>query len=270
MKILKTLLLSFMVLTTIITTSCAASINLDNHSVTKDLSGIAFQELDISSFFVVRFTQDNRYKVKVTVSERFEPYLISKIVNGKLTISFDTHGRGFKHTDKDKDTALVEISAPSFEKMDLSGAVTMTLAGNWKLDTASLDLSGASHLTGKDLKVNKLMIEQSGASHIEAALSVEKLVVDNSGASHLTLKRLNQKEGKIGFIDVSGASKVDLSEFPFEKMVIDASGASHVKAFPLKKLDAEASGVASIRYVDSSKGISKRLETSGCASISEN
>ena len=265
MKTIKSLVLTIIALTTILVASCAISAHTTGNAVTNELNGIAFENLDISSFFEVKFTQAEQYKVKVTVSERFEPNLISKVENGELVIAIDSRGRGFNVDEQD--TALVEISAPSFRNIELSGAVKMTLEGNWKVDDVSLDLSGASRLTAETLIVDDLTIEQSGASHINAVLSVNLLDVDNSGASHLTLKSLNKNTGNEAIIDVSGASHVNLDKYPFEKVVIDASGASHAKVFPVQKLNAEASGASSIRYVDASKELRKELDKSGASSI---
>ena len=131
----------------------------------------------------------------------------------------------------------------------------------------SLDLSGASRLTAETLLVEDLTIEQSGASHINAVLSVDQLEVDNSGASQLTLNSLNQKCGHRATIEVSGASHVNLDKYSFKKVAVDASGASHVKVFPIQKLKAEASGASSIRYVDASKELRKELDKSGASSI---
>ena len=113
-----------------------------------------------------------------------------------------------------------------------------------------------------------LTIEQSGASRINAVLSVDQLDVENSGASQLTLKSLNQECGHRATIEVSGASHVNLGKYPFKKVAVGASGASHVKVFPMQRLKVEASGASSIRYVDASKELRKELDKSGIASIS--
>ena len=266
MKTIKTLLLTLIALTTILASSCATSAHKSGNVVTKELNGVPFQKLNICSFFTVKFTQAKQYMVKVKVSERFESYLISKVRNGELVIAIDSRSRGL-NVDED-DTALVEISAPSFEEIELSGAVTMTLEGSWKLEDVSLDLSGASRLTAETLLVEDLAIEQSGASRINAVLSVDQLEVENSGASQLTLKSLNQKCGNHATIEVSGASHVNLDKYPFKKVIIGTSGASHAKVFPMQRLKAEASGASSIRYVDASKELIKDLNRSGIASIS--
>lgn len=266
MKTIKNLLLAFIAFTTLLATSCATSAHSSGNAVTKELNGIAFENLDISSFFKVKFTQSEQYKAKVVISERFEPYLVSKIEDGQLVIAIDTQNRIFNV--ENEDTALVEISAPSFKEIELSGAVKMTLEGDWKVDVASLDLSGAAKLTSESLQVQELEIEQSGASQIHATLSVDELDVDNSGASRLTLKRLDQKTGRVATLDVSGSSRVDLDNYPFEKVVVDASGASHVTVYPVHRLNADASGASSIRYVNASNKLSTNLDKSGAASIS--
>ena len=267
MKTIKTLLLTIIALTIITTTSWASTNHTSGNSVTKELNGVAFQYLEINSFFTVKLTQGKQYKVKITVSERFEPYLISEIKNNKLFIAIRTHNERFN--EKKNDIAMVEISAPSFKEIVLSGAVNMALEGNWEQESAMLALSGATKLTANHMKIKSLKIEQSGASHIDAKLTVDELTVDNSGASHLTLKSLYNKTGKVANIDVSGASHVNLGKYSFNKITVDASGASHTKVFPVQQLKAEASGASYISYIDSSKSLQKKLRKSGIASIDE-
>lgn len=267
MKTIKTLLLTIIALTMMTTVSCATASHKSGNPVTKELNGVAFEYLDINSFFTVRLTQSEQYKVKITVSERFEHNLISEIKDNKLFIAIRTHNERF--SEKENDIAMVEISAPSFKGVELSGAVNMTLEGNWELETASADLSGATKLTANKMKIKELSIEQSGASHIDARLTVDKLAVDNSGASHLTLRSLYNQTGKAACIDVSGASHVNLGKYPFKKITVDASGASHTTVFPVQQLNADASGASSISYVDSSNVLQKKLRKSGGASIDE-
>ena len=267
MKITKTLLLTIIALTMMATTSCATTSHKSGNQVTKELNDVAFEYLDINSFFTVKLTQDEQYKVKITVSERFEPNLISEIRNNKLYIAIRTHNERF--SEKENDIAMVEISAPSFKGIELSGAVNMALEGDWELETASVDLSGATKLTTNKMKIKELNIEQSGASHIDAKLTVDVLTADNSGASHLTLKSLYNKTGMTAKIDVSGASHVNLGKYPFKKITVDASGASHTKVFPVQQLKADASGASYIGYIDSTKALNKKLRKSGGASIDE-
>lgn len=266
MKTFNTLFLSGVALTMITLTSSAFP-HSQNGTVTKELNNIAFQNLDIHSFFTVKLTQSKQYRVKITVPERFEPNLISRIEDNKLFLDIKKK----YNTLNRNDNATVEISAPSFKEINLSGIVNMTVEGDWDLENVELNLSGTANLTTDTHKMNikNLDIAQSGMSHINATLNVTNLEIDNSGASHLTLNKSNQDSGNLANIDISGNSQINLSKHPFKVINLDASGNSHIKVFPVQRLNADASGTSSVRYIESSKTLKKNLNTSGCASVAK-
>ena len=270
MKTVKTILLTIMtsVLVLSSTCSCTTSSRSNNRTAHKEINDVAFHKVDISSFFKVTFRKGDQYKVKVQVSERFDPYLVSEINNGKLTIGFDRMKRGF-FSREDENLATVDITAPSFSEIELSGAVTMKLEGEWQLDEVSFDVSGAAKFQGNGIRAKELEIEQSGASSIRANIAVDKLDIEASGASKMELDALCQFEGSQLTVDISGASKVNVAELPFQKVKVDASGAAKAQVYPLNHLRADVSGAANVYYVGTSKTLQTNVEKSGAGSISK-
>ena len=84
---------------------------------------------------------------------------------------------------------------------------------------------------------------------------------DLSGSSDATLTG----SGQDVTIDVSGASKIDLAEFPVADAKVDASGASQVTVNPSGRLDVNASGASHVYYLGSpSLGT---IDTSGSSTV---
>ena len=180
MKFFRTLLLTIVTLTVVFAScSCVTATRTNGHKACKEMNDIAFQKVDISSFFKVKFSQANNYKVKVAISERFEPYLISEIKDGVLVIGIDNSEKIFRDINHG-DTALVEISAPSFKEIELSGAVKMSLESNWQLEHAMVDLSGTSKLYGGSIHAKSFSIEQSGASSFDVAIATSNMNINSS------------------------------------------------------------------------------------------
>lgn len=97
----------------------------------------------------------------------------------------------------------VEVFAPRLDRLDVSGAVT---------------------LTARDLKGPRLAVEASGASELSLAGAVERLTLDVSGASDVKALGLAADDARV---EVSGASEVKLRAE--RSLTVDASGASDVR-----------------------------------------
>ena len=265
MKTIKTLILPLIALVMVLLSSCATSKRAPERFFVKEMNGISFQKMDISSIFTVEFTKADEYKVEVILSEKLKPYLILEIQDGRLVIGMTETRKGLKQVHKED--AVVKISAPTFSEVVLSGAVTLFLEGDWQLDRASFCLSGASNLIGGNIEAENLSIVQSGASSFNSPVSAEHLYVDQSGAASLYLGAANPKVGTTLTVDASGASVLYLEKVPFEQVKLDASGASKVFVYPVKQIVASVSGCSSIKYVDSSGILQKDFDQSGMASV---
>jgi hypothetical protein len=66
-------------------------------------------------------------------------------------------------------------------------------------------------------------------------------------------------------VDASGASTIDLANFPVADARVDASGASKVTVDASGTLDADASGASHVYYLGSPR--LGRIDTSGASSV---
>ncbi len=126
------------------------------------------------------------------------------------------------------------------------------------------DLSGASGMVSQGkLTFDRLDIESSGAASVNLELEAKTIAIVSEGASAVDLKgkTTNLK------IDASGASSVDGDKLAAEDVHAESSGASQVIIRATKKLKADASGTAHIKYQGKPSEIAK--ETSGLAVIEE-
>lgn len=114
-----------------------------------------------------------------------------------------------------------------------------------------------------------------------SAPEIERLEV--SGVSKVTLSNLRNNSLDISTsgaskvfvsgetsklnVEVSGASNIDASGLQAESATVDASGASHVAVSVLKELTSDASGASKISYSGNPANIIKR--TSGAGSVTQ-
>lgn len=114
-----------------------------------------------------------------------------------------------------------------------------------------------------------------------SAPDIENLEV--SGASKVTLTNLSNDNLQIDAsgaskvkvegtttnlkVDVSGASKIDAENLKAENVSVDASGASNVNVFVSNELKIDASGASSVSYSGTPTNLEKK--TSGASSIKQ-
>ncbi len=131
------------------------------------------------------------------------------------------------------------------------------------------------------LETEKIISTKNAIRVRISAPNIENLNV--SGASKVSLTNLRNENLQIDSsgaskitvagetenltVDVSGASKIDAENLKSENASIDASGASKVSVFVANELKSDASGASSIIYSGSPKNLLKK--TSGVSSIKE-
>jgi hypothetical protein len=142
--------------------------------------------------------------------------------------------------------------------------VRVTLSG----ETLSIDLEPLSLTLGNitlraEISMPRLEgAHMSGASRLDGYIDTEDVRFEVSGASRLFL----EGDGGDLRLDASGASKVDLSEFRVNDADLDVSGASDVTVYVTGRLDVEASGASSVRYLGNPR--MGRVDSSGASSVS--
>lgn len=199
-----------------------------------------FKSIQLSNAFTVLITQGSESGVAVSAADKdLIGNIITKVENGVLKISFDNNQ---KWTRKNPNLKAY-ISVKTLERIKASGACDIKIDGTLNASSLTVEMSGASDLTGKINVSNTLDVKLSGASD-------------------LTLTGIADQAK----IDVNGASEVKAYDFSTSNCSIEASGASSVQITVDKELSAQISGASSVRY----KGTAniKDIKTSGASSIS--
>ena len=247
--------------------ACRPVAQENNHIV--NLEAQPFSTIDIHSDFIVTLRQADTYSVQIRLPAEMKEYLEAGIKGKRLQVKFsnNTSGRISRNSKSKECRPEIKITAPSFEKIDISGVVELTLAGRFELNTAKIEASGASHIFGDEIQAETLELDASSASDIQLKLFADCLEAEASGASHIELEPLTDRIGTFLSLDVSGASHVDTKQLPYNSVEADISGASHADVFAVKELKAEATGASHFRYIDSSELRDKDLHSSGVSSI---
>ena len=193
---------------------------------TRTLTLPDFIGVDISSYFDVEISKGNREDVEITYSPELEPYIIAKVLNGKiLHLGIDTKDmpRDLKRENsRGRYILKAKIVTPDIESLETSGAAKVELNGDFTPRIFKGDFSGASSIKGLNIRTKSASIDCSGASKLQIFGSVsDKASYDFSGASHADIR---QDIGDL-YIETSGASKASI-EGALSKIKIDLSGAS--------------------------------------------
>jgi hypothetical protein len=125
-----------------------------------------------------------------------------------------------------------------------------------------LNLSGASHthITGFSSD-RPLAVALSGASSLEGDITASDVRMNLSGASR------NRLTGKARLMDLdgSGASHLELGDFPADSIAVHLSGASSADVTASEHIDCDLSGASRLRYHGSPQ--IGRTNVSGASSI---
>lgn len=173
-----------------------------------------FTSIDVGGVFRVEATAQKDFNIEVQADDNLVPLITTEVRGGVLHIEAD------KHLKSDQ-PIIVRVFAPDFE---------------------NIETSGASNVSVKDLKSDKVSLDASGASKLWIQGSVSELG-----------------------IDISGASNIDAGELAAQKATIDASGASTVSVTVSNELNADASGASKIVYSGTARNVNKK--TSGASSV---
>ncbi len=197
-----------------------------------------FTRIEASNAFQVTITQGNEFRVEVTTDDNTLDELRVEQVG-------DTVRLGLRQFMSLMNVTLrAEITMPTLEGIEASGASTMVIAGFVGSDG------------GADLDARA-----SGASRITAKIETGDLTLELSGASNATIS------GSGGDLTVraSGASRANLADFPVADARVELSGASNAVVNVSGELVAEASGASRVEYVGNPQQV--REDTSGASEV---
>lgn len=217
-------------------------------TVTRNFNAGQFNECKVCGGFNVTYTASSQGTGNVTVEmpENYEEYISVKSSGGELKIKTQNLDR----KNLEMKYVKVSVSAPACKEIDLSGAVTMDITGNYNLGSGlECEVSGASNLTISELKCNGLDIEASGASGVKIGnakvTSVAEL--ESSGASGIKITG-TAKFDTLKAV-ASGASSIKADNVDATYIEMEASGASNVKIQGrAQKVKKSSSGASSVKF----------------------
>jgi hypothetical protein len=200
---------------------------------TREMDLAGFTGVNASHAFAVTITQDENYRVTVTADDNLWENLDVRVQGNTLHL-------GLRPGSYNSSTLRAEVTMPSLDAVDVSGAASATLRG----------FADGGNFSG----------QASGASRIEGDLEAADVDLDLSGASRINLRG----SGDALRVDASGASNAELRDFAVETAGVNLSGASRADINPSGSLDYSLSGASNLTYSGNVKV--GRSETSGGSS----
>ena len=163
----------------------------------------------------IEIKQDSSSYIEVLTTD----FDISKLNYSVKDMTLFIDVKGYKNNFVD-----IELGSPIIKQIKASGACDITGNGTINGESLYLELSGATS-ANLDLKYQKLIIKQSGASDSKISGNIDSL-----------------------YLNLSGASSFDGFDTKNAYASVQASGASDVKLNPDSTLAADISGASSLKY----------------------
>jgi hypothetical protein len=196
-----------------------------------------FDELSISSAFVVEISVGNTESLEIEADERYMEDIITEVRNGRLSIKI----RDSRNSRRMRESPRVYLTVKSLEYIGISGAVKLTTFDPLEGDQFKLDISGAS-VARIEVECEDLRVEASGASEIVMEGSADTQKVRTSGASSYSAYNLDSNYAEIR-MSGAGSARVTVEE----ELDVRLSGASDVRYKGSPKVDSSTSGASSVR-----------------------
>lgn len=199
-----------------------------------------FTAVEVGNAFDVEITKSSSFSLSVTADDNLFDYIEVSKTGDTLTMGLKW---GYNYQSL---TLRAEITMPELYELEFSGATHGTIVGFSSSHEFVLVLSGASSLHMGDISVGDVEIDISGASYLNGNLMASgdaTFVV--SGAS--TVELVGEADDLVA--TVSGASFLELSEFPVHNAIVNLSGASHSTLNLDGRLDAVVSGASHLLYI---------------------
>ncbi|HND89956.1 MAG TPA: head GIN domain-containing protein [Saprospiraceae bacterium] len=220
----KTILnLAFLLAVLLIAASCAGT-RSDGDVVTETRSAHDFHEINVEVPGKVVLHTGPKYLVEVQAEESVMPYLETAVKNGELCVYFS-------RSVYDVDDLRVDVTAPAFDKIRLSGSGDLLCDEPMDGSDLSIDVSGSG-----DVLLNDVLYE-----HVE-------LEVSGSGGVELRGKAEHSLDYR-----VSGSGDVDGTGCPSPRVTARVSGSGSVSCHALDQLRAIVSGSGNVWYLGNPK-----------------
>jgi hypothetical protein len=184
-----------------------------------------FTGLSTSITGKINFTRAPFYKVQLQAQRNVLNVIETYRLGNELILQFKNNVHVASHSD-----IIVNISAPSLESLNLSGAANVNVTGNFVSTNFNTAVSGSGNLAIDSLKI------------------AEQLTVTVSGSGNI---RLSSGLAKTERVTVSGSGNVNLLGINAERATARISGSGNIKLHTTQTLDATISGSGDIYYLGS-------------------
>ncbi len=184
----------------------------------------------------IYLTQADSFSFEIEARNKVIRLLETEVVNGILRIKLDRDSDIWDNFDK----ATIRISAPSFEKLNFSGAGKIRAINKLKGRNLDIVVSGANTLEIDDTEYDSLSLELSGVGNIDMMGKVQN-----------------------ARILLSGTGNIDLMDLVIQNAQCDISGLGNLSCNVENVLDAEVSGMGRIKYKGEPKSIKKSISGLG-------
>ena len=203
-----------------LTNGVVAAVAESGRDVTRDFNVADFNSVEAGSAFSVEINQGDVFNVVISADERVMDHVVVRKVGSTLRIGMDGSGpHGFTLGSPE-----ARITMPKLEELRLGGASHGVIRGFASHEDISIDLSGASDLTGR-VEARGLKLGASGASNARLEGTATSIM-----------------------LDISGASRADLRDLRAENASVYLSGASNGRISASEKLDYVLSGSSRLEY----------------------
>ncbi len=216
--------------------SCGDSVHEEgNGTITEETRNVgAFFNLDIDGEYEIVLQEGTNPLITVRTDENLHQYVETKLDGNTLKI------RNVENVKATGHTQLV-ITYQKLEDIILGGSAKLANRGVFNSE--------------------KLKLRVNGAGVIDLSLQARELDLKLSGAGSVNLKGKVDKQK----LELSGAGNLAAFELESKECEIDLSGVGGAQIFVTDNLQAEVSGVGSIRFKGDPRNISR--EVSGLGNI---
>ncbi len=232
--------LSFLLILLVLTSSSCAlnpnSIRGDGNMTEVTWEVTDFEAIDASGMFKIYLLEGTSPSLRVETDENLQKYVHVEVHDNTLKLSMDRN-----HT-YNPTRMEVFITTNELKEINMSGATSISADYTLISDNLSLDLSGAGNIN-LHVDVVTLTTRVSGAGSIN--------ISGNADNHHVRL---------------SGAASMSCLDLHTRSTTIHLSGAGSAKVYATDLLDANLSGVGSIRYGGNPQ--STQINKSGIGTIS--
>jgi Putative auto-transporter adhesin, head GIN domain len=225
----------------LITLHSCRKINGRGPVVTTNRTASNFTAISVSLGAKVYVTQGSDYKVEVLAQQNIQDIIRTSVENGELQLNFH---RNYLVTSKDD--VIINVTAPSINRLQVSGSSDLFTVGNLVTDNLALDVSGSGNISIPQVEATSVQGKVSGNGNISILAghaTDESFKVSGSG----DIDALNLL-GVSGNTSSSGSGKTRVNVSQNLKADISGSGTVYYRGNPV--IDSHTSGSGKLVHVD--------------------